>query len=335
MQTEHPSEPRHMPTISDAAAERIRHAFIVCREKDWSVLKASGDGVRDYLQGQITQDMRRLTPDAAVHACLLTPQGKAVSELYLLQGRNDEIVMLTPRDFAETVVARLRRFALGYRLRIGIVDALKLWSVQGAAAGGVLDKLNMPRPTANWLACSRHPGQDVIAATLPNALNGFWCISADAPAEENIPYAVIEARRIIHGFPRFGVEWDATVHPLNANLTEFNGVCFDKGCYVGQEVTSRMHWRGGIRKKLYRVRLSAARRDEKEGGMSDERVGVPAPLLHNELAVGELRSIAANGKNALRGIALLPIRIAEQNAALTLENGRRVEIIEPCRPDSD
>ena len=320
MHTEHPSEPRHIPTISDAAAERIRHAYILCREMDWSVLKASGEDVRDYLQGQITQDIRRLTQDAAIHACLLTPQGKAVSELYLLQGRDNEIVLLTPSAFAEAVVARLRRFALGYRLRIGIVDALKLWSVQGAAAGAVLDKLEMPRPTANWLACSRHPAQDIAALTLPAALGGFWLISADAPATENAAPADIEARRIIGGFPRFGAEWNSGIHPLNANLMEFDGVSFDKGCYVGQEVTSRMHWRGGIKKKLCRVALPAGRAPG----------SLPCPV-ETEAPVGELKSLAEDENGHLFGIALLPVTTVEKESPLAMANGDPVTCLAACR----
>jgi len=123
--------------------------------------------------------------------------------------------------------------------------------------------------------------------------------------------------RIIRGMPDFGAEWNESVFPLNANLIEFDGVSFEKGCYVGQEVTSRMHWRGGIKKKLYRVAID---------GSPDT---LPCPIK-STANIGELHSAAINHENNCFGIAHLPIETVESQAQLYLENGAEISILEPC-----
>ncbi len=313
----------NLPSLNPGTADRLLNGAVVSVRSRWSVLKASGDGLRDYLQGQITQDMNRLTATQGIHSCILTPQGKAVSELYLLEGRNDELLLLTPASHAEATVARLRQFALGQTLRIGVVDALSICSVQGANAAQVLGDFGLIEPDQNWLASSGKQGEDYFALIMPENPRGYWIISNPADIETVInPYyqvdeSEMEAMRIIRGIPDFGVEWDESTHPLNANLIEFDGVSFDKGCYVGQEVTSRMHWRGGIKKKLYRVAID------------NRPESLPCPVL-TTANIGELKSAAIDHENNCVGMALLPIEVAESGAPLALENGAHVEILEAC-----
>ena len=312
-----------LPTLNPATAEHLLHGAVLSWRSRWSVLKASGPGLRDYLQGQITQDVDRLKPAQAIHSCILTPQGKAISELYIVAGRADELLILTPSAHAVATVARLRRFALGQSLRVGIVEALSICSVQGANAAQILTAFGMTEPQQGWLACSRKQGSDCFALVMPEQPRGFWIISSREQINSIIHnhYQVDEnetdAMRIIRGIPYFGVEWDESIHPLNANLMEFDGVSFDKGCYVGQEVTSRMHWRGGIKKKLYRVAIN---------GRPDS---LPCPV-RTSVKIGELRSAAIDHENNCIGIALLPVAVAEADAPLALENNADVNILEAC-----
>ncbi len=302
------------------------HGHIVAERSCWRVLKASGDGLRDFLQGQITQDITRLKPEQGIHACLLTPQGKALSEVYICQGKGDELVILTPAHVAVETVARLRRFSLGYQLRIGIVEELGVFSLQGTHTGEVLAQLGLPEPQDNWLACSRDAQGELVAMLMPREPRGFWLIGSKQTIAEQTPGQLpedqCEAMRIIRGLPRFGEEWDASLHPLNANLIEFDGVSFDKGCYVGQEVTSRMRWRGGIKKKLYRVQLP----DTKHGIAAPS---LPCPVLSTQ-RIGEIRSLAFDADGQCFGIALLPIESVNEQTPLHLENGESMRVIEPC-----
>ncbi|MDQ6958089.1 MAG: folate-binding protein [Mariprofundaceae bacterium] len=309
-----------IPSISTVASKLLQSEHTIVWRQDWSILKASGSDIRKYLQGQITQDMGKLTAGKGIHSFILTPQGKTVSELYILEGNSDELILLTPSDYAVSTVARLRQFALGYQLRIGVVDTYSVLEIQGVQAAKKLQHFDLPAMESAWLTTC-HAG-DIHALTISEKPHAFWLIG-NTPELETIACSNmldkddIEAMRILQGIPRFGTDWDEKIYPMNANLIEFDGVSFDKGCYVGQEVTSRMHWRGGIKKRFYRVKL---------GGVPET---LPCPIL-TTAKIGMLTSAATDAEGVCFGIAHLPIEVAESDTPLSLENSTEVNIIETC-----
>jgi len=309
-----------IPCLSQSTAKLLQSRYVAGWQQDWSVLKASGTGVRKYLQGQITQDMDKLTLELGIHTCILTPQGKAVSDLYMLEGSNNELILLTPADYAVSAVARLRQFALGYTLRLGVVDAWSILEIQGAHATGELQQAGFPVAETGWLAASH--AFDMHALTISEQPRGFWLIGNKSKLDTLVRSDMldkndIEALRVIRGIPRFGTDWNEKIHPMNANMIEFDSVSFDKGCYVGQEVTSRMHWRGGIKKRFYRVELE------------NTPEATPCPIL-TTVNIGMLTSAATDATGACLGIAHLPIEVAESNSTLSLKNGSTVCIVEAC-----
>ena len=311
----------HIPTISRATAEHTKQSYAIFKNSHWSVLKASGPTLREYLQGQITQDMDKLDTRQAIHSALLSPQGKAVSEIYILSGHDNELILLTPKSHAVETVARLRQFALGQQLRIGIVESLVIAAIHGTQATNGLNAAGLAVPDQAWLSQSSQASEDCFAIRIrPDA---YWLISNQTTIDllslnqHQGTEDELEALRIQHGFPRFGMEWDERLHPLNANLIELDGVDFKKGCYVGQEVTSRMHWRGGIKKKLYRVR------------MNNCPVTLPCSV-RSSANIGELKSAATDDNGLCFGIALLPIDVAESDSKLTLDNDINITILEAC-----
>ncbi|PCI45223.1 MAG: folate-binding protein YgfZ [Proteobacteria bacterium] len=280
-----------------------------CHRTSLAVLKASGDDIRKYLQGQITQDINLLTATNPIYTAVLTPQGKMIADMHIID-IGSELIMITEASYAATLVERLRRFALGHDIRLGQVAALGVLSIQGKNTKQVIQHIKQPIEA------------DIEMHEAAN--QGMWLIMdhCDIQKElENISNAcneeAFEKACIIHGTPRFGRDWDASIHPLNANLIEMNGVNFDKGCYVGQEVTSRMHWRNGIKKKLYHVKIKG------------DLPSIPCPI-QNKHKIGMLTSAATNASNENVGIAHLPIESVENNTSFSLENGASVIVIEAC-----
>ena len=312
-----------LPTFNRATADYLKQSHSIARNRYWSVLKASGPTIRDYLQGQITQDINKLTDQQAIHTALLSPQGKAVSELFIIAGHDEELLLLTPSSHAEASVARLRQFTLGHQLRMGIVQTLAIYDMHGSDLSGTMQTLDLALPEQGWLSCSKKTDGDTFCLTMQNTPQSYWLIGncSELDQQTNSSQSAnndeAEALRILQGFPRFGMEWDERLHPLNANLIEFDGVDFKKGCYVGQEVTSRMHWRGGIKKKLYRVQIDG------------RPVALPCPI-RSSANIGELRSAAIDERGECFGIALLPVEVVESNTALTLDNGTNITIMEAC-----
>lgn len=304
--------------------DALLHAAVHSRRGDIAVLKASGPRIRDYLQGQITQDIRQLTATRAIYATVLTPQGKAVSDLVIAQGDNDELILLAWRSHAESLVDRLRRFSIGHTIRIGIVGDMGVHSIQGAHAGEILASAGLPDPGTVPLHAAYSENGILVLAMPEAAPQGYWLVAQNPTldalhpsAEQAVDESVIRCARLRQGHPVFGIDWDETVHPLNANLHEYNGVSFDKGCYVGQEVTSRMHWRGGIKHHLYRFMLSA----------------LPDTLptaIHTTAAIGTVTSAMQDSDGSVYAIGRLPISVAESGTQLHTDSGIAIEIIGAC-----
>lgn len=310
-------------TLSQSQLMQLRQSYCSSVESGLSVLKASGPEIDTYLQGQITQDVNRLSETQGVYSAVLTPQGKPVSGLYLFKAEQQERILLVPHAAAEACVARLRRFSIGYQLRIGMVDSLQVLTVQGPETDRALAKAGLPQPGTQRLALAA-ADEELFVLRMPEAADdGVWIIAPQmriaALAEllgNSIDGEALNGARIVQGSPRFGIDWDEKVHPLNANLAEMDGVSFDKGCYVGQEVTSRMHWRGGIRKRLYHVKMEH----------------LPASLpaaVETTAAIGRISSAAASD-DACFGIATLNIEAAESGQPLQLEDGTAITLLEPC-----
>jgi len=280
-----------------------------CARSSYTVLKASGAPIRAYLQGQITQDIQALTPQHPIYTAVLTPQGKMVADMFIVDG-GEELILITATSYALALVERLRRYALGQEIRLGIVDTLGLLSIQGDDSSAWIEHIQAPI---------------VATISMPEAAaHGDWLImqiSEIEPTLASLPCrttdADMELAAIAHGTPRFGRDWDASTHPMNANLVEMKGVSFEKGCYVGQEVTSRMQWRGGIKKKLYRVHLSSIPEQ------------LPCPI-QTSINIGSLTSAASNTQGECMGIAHLPIESVESKQPLSLPSGESVTVIEPC-----
>ncbi|HID36872.1 MAG TPA: folate-binding protein [Ghiorsea sp.] len=290
----------------------------ISQQTTFDIIKASGENILTYLQGQISQNIKLMSSEQALYAVILNPQGKAVTDFYLLQtqakGNWAEVMFLCPSAFALNLVERLRMFAMGYELRMGKVSSWQVMGVQGDDVDGFLAQQKLPIPAVNKLAAA-HDEHVSVLRTPELSGNGVWVVGANLALQANIEESEAECERILQGIPRLGIDWTTKLHPLNANLIERGGVDFDKGCYVGQEVTSRMHWRGGIKKKLYRVQL------EKE-------VDLPCPVL-TTAKVGEITSLAKGG-DVYQGIALLPIETVDAEKTLQTEAGDTVRVIGVC-----
>lgn len=193
---------------------------------DRALIRVSGEDVRGFLQGLVTQDVNAVQPDVPLWAGLLSPQGKALFEFILWADDADILIDCE----ADQRAALIRRLSM-YRLRRPITIA--------AAGGGV-----------HW---SRESGRGVPDPRLA-ALGYRWLGNADGePAsdwhEHRLRLGVTE------GVEELGQ--DKTLW-LECNAAELNGVSFSKGCYVGQENTARMNWRAKVNRRLIVAPLGEA-----------------------------------------------------------------------------
>ena len=269
---------------------------------DRAVLAVSGSDADGFLQGLITNDVEKLRDGSAIHAALLTPQGKYLFDFLVF--RRESAFCLDCE--AEARPALAKRLAM-YKLRADVtIDAAvpdTICAVFGDDAEGAAQGIE----SAEIFIDPRHPGLGV------RAVGVFDDDALERAGMEEAARADYDALRIAHGVPDGRRDLVPEKSFLLENgFDELNGVDFEKGCYVGQEVTARMKHRNLVRKRLVPVRIDGA---APEPG---------TPVYRGDTEVGEIRS-SADGL----ALALLRIDAIEGNDALRAADVR----IRPEKPD--
>ncbi len=262
--------------MTDISQPNARFADLPSR----AVIAASGPDWRDFLQGLLTQDVESLAPGEIRFAAMLTPQGRLLYDLFLL-GREDGCLIDVAAGHRPALLHRLRMYRLRAKVELADSDATvaALWGTDAAPPGWSLD------PRAPGLGWRGYPGERPAGA---------------AAATE----ADCDAHRLALGLPGPADWGHDKAYPIEANFDLLGGIDFKKGCFVGQETTSRMKRRGVVKSRMAPVVIDGA---PPEAG---------AALLAGGLRAGEVTSAGTDG-----AVALLRLdRLAE--GALTLEDGR-------------
>ncbi len=197
---------------------------------DRAVVSITGADARAFLQNLVTCDVDILTPGNAAFGALLTPQGKILADFFVVCAAEDFFWLDASASVATDLVKRLSLYKLRAKVAVAATtkQVVAFWGL-GAAPEGLI-AFRDPRAT--------EAGTRVILDTVDHT-------------GDTIGY---EAHRIALGIPKGGVDFpwgDAFPHEVNMDLLA--GVSFEKGCYVGQEVVSRMQHRGSNRRRVLRA----------------------------------------------------------------------------------
>lgn len=282
------------------------------------VVALGGEDAATFLQGLVSNDVLKVGPDRVAHAALLTPQGKYLHDFFI--ARHGEALLLDcEAERLGDLVRRLRMYRL--RAKVTIEDAgagfavAALFGPQAPSALGLEAPAGTARLWAGGVAFvdPRLAGLG-LRALLPRAA------AAEALAATGLPAATEEdydALRLTLGVPD-GTR-DMVVEKsilLEANFDALNGVAWDKGCYVGQELTARTHYRGLIKKRLLPVRV-------------DGPLPAPGtPVMLDGREAGEIRS--GQGDRALALLRFEEMRAAEAAGTPLTAGGATIL---PERPD--
>ncbi|HWK95364.1 MAG TPA: folate-binding protein [Pseudolabrys sp.] len=260
---------------------------------DRGVIKVSGEAARGFLNNIVTSDIGELAPGAARFAALLTPQGKIIVDFLVTEAAAEDgggFYLDTPKALTPTLAQKLNFYKL--RAKVTIEDlsdrlgVMALWDGAGTSDYG----LTYPDPRLTALGFRVILPPEVAAEAAADL--GAGLTDADA----------YEAHRIALGVPRGGADFIyGDTFPHEADMDQLGGVDFDKGCYIGQEVVSRVEHRSTARSRVVPVAY-------------DDN----APMQGLEVMAGDkqagMMGSAANG----RGLALLRLdRVSDAIAAGT------------------
>ncbi|HKM63579.1 MAG TPA: folate-binding protein [Acidisphaera sp.] len=194
------------------------------------VLALAGDDRVSFLQGLVSNDVAQAAPGHAVWAAFLTPQGKYLTDFFVLSD-GERLLLDCEADQIEPLAAQMKR----YRLRAKVSIEPLPWHVAGAS-GPV------------------EPPPGGVAAPDPRLPDAGWRILSPEPVEADATEADWDLHRLRLGLPDGArdLEREKSIL-LEAGFDELNGVSFTKGCYLGQELTARTKYRGLVKRRLIPV----------------------------------------------------------------------------------
>ena len=250
-------------------------------------LALTGADAKEFLAGQVTNDVVGLTPGSGCYAAVLTPKGKMIGDLRVLDA-GDELLLDMERSALQAVFDSLRRATIGFQVEMHKRTLERgLLSLVGPRAREVAGAAGLPAAEHAHRAATIG-GADVRLIVADGGVD-VVCLAEDtgavrdalvAAGAEPVSEQAAEVVRVERGRPRWGAELDETIIPQEAGLND-RAVSFTKGCYVGQETVARLHWKGKPNRHLRGLRLSA---------LADPGT----PLLLGDREVGRLGSVAAS-----------------------------------------
>jgi len=277
-----------------------------------------GPAAKEFLGGQVTNDVEALTPGTGCYAAFLTNKGKMLGDLRVLD-LGSELFVDTERPTLQPLFNLIRRALIGWDAELEKRTVERgLLSLIGPAASEIA-RVSFDAEHANGavsfagfdaVAAATDLGVDLICDAADTAALAAALHDAGAvPVEE----AAAEIIRVEHGRPRYGVDLDDTVIPQEAGLND-RAVSFTKGCYIGQETVARLHWRGKPNRHLRGLRLS-------------EPVTSCAALRLGEKNVGVLGTSVISPRLGPIGLALVR-REAGPGDELAIDGGATARVVE-------
>jgi folate-binding protein YgfZ len=293
-------------TSSELDADRaVREGcgLVDCSER--GKLAFIGTEAKQLLQSQVTNDVEALTPGAGCYAALLSPKGKMLGDLRVLD-TGAELWLDTERSALQGIFNVLHRARLGYdaelhkrTLQQGLISLVgpDARRVIGAAAEALPDQEHANAAIAVDGIPARAIVTDLGIDLICDAeQTGALIAALSGRGARRVPESAAEVLRIEHGRPRYGIDLDDTTIPQEAGLND-RAVSFSKGCYVGQETVARLYYKGKPNRHLRGLRLSAP-------------VAPGTELTADGRVVGRLGSVASSPEHGPIGLALVRREVA-------------------------
>jgi tRNA-modifying protein YgfZ len=217
------------------------------------VVRVQGDDARSWLSGQVTADLRPLTPDHAVYALAVTVKGRIVTDLWVVE--REGLAMVLPEACAEDALAGFDKHIIMEDVELSGAPELAVLSVQGPLSADVLKRAGLSGYGAGrlgevgfdvWVPAEERAQVEARVAGALVELGGEWL---DEPAWQALHVAL--------AVPQAGVDFNADAYPQEAGL-KARAVAFNKGCYMGQEVVYMLENRGQLARRLVQLRGPAA-----------------------------------------------------------------------------
>lgn len=208
-----------------------------------AAIMVTGAEARAYLQGQLTADLDKLNANHAQLACCNSPQGRVQAVLWMM-ARSDGIALVLPAAVLDSTLLRLRKYVLRTKAKI---EAANHWQV------AVAPRSELPAEASLADGVAHREIDGVSYFTLPGMdevmLLGAFSAPVDAASEHRWHLSYLRA-----GLPQVYPETHEAFVAQMLNIDLLDGISFEKGCYTGQEIIARAHFRGAVKRRMFLFR---------------------------------------------------------------------------------
>lgn len=257
-----------------------------------ALFQASGTDTHTFLQSQLTQDMQTITPMHSGLAGYCTAQGRLWASMLLLGNEDGGVTGLVRADVIQSFLKRLRMFVLRSKVTFETDTPNKVFGMvlRQADQAALSDAFGSELPSSDWSATVTPFGSVIAIPSPDDGYRRFYLIASEEQ-HTRIVDALADHAQVIDDANhwqaldlRAGIGWiEAATQDLfiaqTLNLDLLEGVSFTKGCYPGQEVVARAHYRGTVKRRMHLARLDAtldaltAGADVFEAGEPDNPIG--------------------------------------------------------------
>ncbi len=226
------------------------------------ILRVSGADALTFLQGQATCDLRTITTEHSGLGAFCNPEGRVIANFRMVRANEDYLILLAG-DLLQPVMQRLRMYVLRASVQL-TVESCALFGLtiednrQSMLADGLPETpgrvkeieglicIRMPKPGLRWLLLGSF-----------EAAREIWLQWREMLPAECLPSVQWQLREIRSGMPWVAQGTSEAFLPQMLNLDLLGAISFDKGCYTGQEIIARTHYRGQVKRRTYRASISS------------------------------------------------------------------------------
>lgn len=286
------------------ATANTQHPSAV-RLTQYAAMDVKGPDVEKFLQGQTSAQVGLANGTFAPLTCFCTPKGRMLANGQLLRFASNHFRLILDASLADALVTHLKKFAAFYKAELSVVDDVT-FAGTSEPADTFANPLDITLPDQPYTHATSSKGTALRLPGNPRWLLMFEEDASDLVTSDDALHNEWRLADIRSGLVWLTAKQQDHFLPQMLNWEALGGISFKKGCYTGQEVVARAHFRGQVKKRLVHASVNSATLPEIGESLLDD----------NGKTLGEVVSSAFSGEQQVELLAVMNTKVMEENLAV-------------------